>query len=212
MDHLPDPLGILVQISETQRTDAESKFIAAEAGVGAHALTHGRAALADGDIIGGWMYVRLLTETGIRIRWIAGPSADQPDNDGAPTIDREDTIARIAAMAKRDYRLTLAGYRAVRAIRLAAGQAVTEDVSDQLAALADRIPGAPAPNDVRQLAGDTPTGLSLYAEFRNSSSIIHPGSALGRVSLGGPERAASQIELAAGLCAGFAAPIYNALV
>lgn len=211
MDDLPDPLEILVQISETERADAESKFIAAEARVAVHATTHGRTALANGDILGGWMYVRLLTETGIRIRWMAGPSADQPDDQGAPRIDRADTIARIGSMAKRDYGLALSAYRTVRRIRLEAGQTVGEDLGEGLAALAARITGEPAPNGVRQLAWDSPTGRSLYAEFRNSSSMIHPGSALGRVGLGASERAASQIALAAALCAGFAAPIYNAL-
>lgn len=206
-----DPLETLRRISRTDRTDSENRFIAAEAGVAVYAVTHGRSALSDGDILAGWMYVRLLTETGIRIRWIAGPSADGPDADGAPTIDRADTVSRIAAMAKRDYRLMLASYQAVRQIRIDAGQPLGEDLSDGLMALANRIPGTPAPNDVRQLAGLMPTGLALYAEFRNSSSIIHPGSGLGRVHIGDGERATSQIDLAATLCAGFAAPIYRAL-
>jgi hypothetical protein len=41
--------------------------------------------------------------------------------------------------------------------------------------------------------------------------MIHPGSALGRVNLGTAEQAASQTELAAILCAGFATYVYKAL-
>jgi hypothetical protein len=114
-------------------------------------------------------------------------------------------------MAKRDLALTLDAYRAVRKIRIEAGQDVREDLSDQLAALADSISGERAPKTVRELAELSSTGLQLYAEFRNSSSIIHPGSALGRVRLDSPERAASQLALAAVLCAGFAAPVYKAV-
>jgi hypothetical protein len=138
MEDTTDPLEALRAISETNRTDAESIFIAAEARVAVHAGVHGRTALADGDILGGWMYVRLLTETWIRIRWIAGLSANEPDRDGAPVIDRADTIVRIAALAKRDYGLSLAAFKAVRRIRIEAGQVVPEDVSDQLAALAHK--------------------------------------------------------------------------
>jgi hypothetical protein len=46
---------VLFEISETERTDAGRRFIAAEAGVAVNALMRGRTALADGDVLGGWM-------------------------------------------------------------------------------------------------------------------------------------------------------------
>jgi hypothetical protein len=212
---IPDPLKMLVDISKTERTDAESRFVAAEAGVAGYALVHARASLADGDVLGGWMYIRLLTETGIRLRWIAGPSAAEPDAQGAPRIDRSDTLARIASLAKRDYGLTLGSYKAVRKIRIELGEIdendQSGDLSGQIAAMADRIAGEAAPADVKTLAELSREGRQLYAEFRNSSSIIHPGSALGRVPIGDRDRATSQAELAGFLCAAWAAPVYRAL-
>jgi len=212
MDDTPDPLEVLVDIGETERIDAESRFIAAEANVAIKALMSGRQAMADGDVLAGWMYVRLLAETAIRIRWLAGPAADTPDKDGAPSIDKSATIERIAGLRKRDYGLMRDAWRAVHNIRIDTGQEDTgSDLGDRLQALIDSIPENGAPNGIRQLAESTGRiGRQLYAEFRNSSSIIHPGSALGRVPIDAGNQA-SQLELASIVCAGYAAPIYNAL-
>ena len=74
MDDMPDALEVLNEISETERTDATSRFLAAEATIAVDALMSGRQAVVDSEALSGWMYVRLLSETAIRIRWIAGPS------------------------------------------------------------------------------------------------------------------------------------------
>ena len=42
MGDMPDPFDVLTAISQTERTDAESKFIASEARVAVYALMHGR--------------------------------------------------------------------------------------------------------------------------------------------------------------------------
>jgi hypothetical protein len=68
MDSLPDPLEVLVATSDASRTDGASEFVAAEANVALHALSRGRQAFADGDVLAGRMYLRLLSETAILAR------------------------------------------------------------------------------------------------------------------------------------------------
>lgn len=172
-----------------------SEYVGEECRVAVYALIQGSNALARHDSLGGLQYLRLLAETTIRLRWIAGDDEDAPTPDGRLKVDPDLATHRTLSMKKRDLRHLVAAYRAIRE----AGGSSSEGLTEQLSALADRIAEPLAPREMSTMAITT-TARRVYAGHRLCSTMIHPGATLGRTGLMPRDRLEEMIDDTAVVC------------
>jgi hypothetical protein len=185
MDEPDDPVDALVKVRDVgeSRSDPESRFIGSEVRVATYAYLHGSNATARDEALGGLMYLRLLTETAIRLRWLAGPYGDEEPG-GDRQIDPTDSKRRIQRLRKRDLRLQVGAYRALREVEEANNLPATwDDLIDRLVEAEAALGVDEAPQDLKAMARPFDTGQMLYAGFRLSSSMVHPGLMLGSGTL-----------------------------
>lgn len=155
-----------------RRWDESSQFVGTESRIALYSLVHGRNATARGELLGGLQYLRLLSETVIRMRWAAGDGEEVGDPDGRPLIDATVARARIRSLQKRDLAHLLAAYRA---IHIDGNFELAPDLEGMINAIAEPL----APREISGLATST-TGRAAYATHRLCSSMIHPGLGIHR--------------------------------
>ncbi len=188
-----------------RQLDEASQFIGSECRVALYAFIHGNNAIARDELLGGMQYLRLLSETAIRVGWIAGDS-HEAGPDGYTVVDPAAATSRIESMRKRDL-LLLAS--ASRAIRQSSGS-VVEDISASLEISADQIAEPPAPVDLRTMATSVP-GLNMYAVHRLCSAVVHPGAGIGRPQLMSRDALQKMTEASGTVCGGLAVAVLRNL-
>jgi hypothetical protein len=173
-----DILNLLVGVRDEgeARPDEASQFVGSEARIAAYALDQTRNAMTRGDSLGGLQSLRLISETGIRLRWLVGDGEDQFGPDGRLLVDPGAARSRYRSMRKRDLLQLAAAYRSISEVNPSEERRRLEA---QLGALAASIGEDSAPWDVGRMALSA-TARRIYAAHRMCSALIHPGAALGR--------------------------------
>jgi hypothetical protein len=196
--------GHLRDAGERSSDDA-ARYIGSECRLLAYALENGGKAVARREIVGALMYLRLISETGIRLYWVLGDHADGGDPDAIPTADPTAIRERVLGLRKRDLDTHA---EALEATAAQAGQAST--TAPGLRAEARRIAEDAAPPTTEGLATN-PRGLALYAAFRQSSTGIHAGAVLGRLAPTSSVEASERIDIAAFMTIGAALGLLTSL-
>ncbi len=159
-------------------TDERVRLVGVECETGAGVLRRASAAAARDETLAGILYLRILAEIALRVRWLGGTADDVRDATGWPTVDVAQASENTRALRKRDLHQLAAAHRAITTVRPGG----PSELTDQAQALADSIDGAMAPPNADQLAL-SPMARKIYAGHRLASMMIHPGASLGRGDL-----------------------------
>lgn len=154
------------------RTDDTSLGVGLEIVLGLTALTRADAAQTSGDHLGTLIYLRLLAEAALRVRWVGGDT-DEAGADGYPLVDAAVVRERLIGLRRRDL-IHMAG-----ALKVTAEYAGT-DPAPLLKELGDRIAelkAPPAPAKWRGFATSHSAGAA-YSAHRMCSSVVHAGTAM----------------------------------
>lgn len=197
---------VRLQRVATNRADFASQFVGAECRVDLYAIGQTELALARGDLVGALLYLRLLSEIGIRLRWLIGDEPDVGDAAGRIVANGALARSRVDALRKRDL-LSLAA--AQKAIAEANGGSASK-TNEDLFAMANGIAETPAPRNISDLA-TSPTAKRLYAGHRLCSTMTHAGAALGRGELMDPAVASDMVDEASYLGCASADALLRAL-
>lgn len=144
-------------------------------------------AVADGDALGSFVFLRVVLESTIRLRWVAG------DGDEPQAAILRDRIERLRG-------------RDLARIRTALGTLIDSPGRREAIAMVSleqaSIRATKAPAAIEQLAV-TVEGKQLYDLHRLCSSLIHPGVGIRRIELfdpaGARDFAAVALELASAI-------------
>src|SRR5215211_1082363 len=186
----PFDINRLVAVRDlgASRPDHASRFIGAECRVATYAYVQSSNANARGERIGALQFLRLLCESGIRLRWICGDE-DTGDETGQLVVDGLMVVERARRLEKRDLMSLRSAYVAINEASGGEGR-----YAGGLLDLVAAIPDEAAPPSIRDLATSW-SGRSLYSMHRLCSSRVHAGALLGRqTSIETPEEIDSQLD------------------
>jgi hypothetical protein len=187
----------LARLRDEDDRSAAGELIGPECRVALYALVKANDALAARDGLGASMYLRVIAETAIRLRWLLG---DDEDESGRPLgFTAASVAARGRQLQMRDLRLLRKAFRAIKDV-LEQPPELLPGLDKRIAELGD---GPAAPENISELA-TSKHARKVYAAHRLSSMTIHPGAVLGRRALDPLGVLGAMVDEAAAVCAGAA--------
>jgi hypothetical protein len=200
---LTTDLESLQRIAESLDDEA-APWIAIEVGLGRVALHRADSAERVGDRLGAFLYLRILAEVALRVRWLAG-DRDEEDDAGFPIVDALLVRERVKGLRRRDL-LHMAGSFKVIA-EFAGGD---KALHSELLRLAATLEAPPAPDTWRGLA-TSESAKSAYVAHRMCSSVVHVGGGMPQLYARSFDQVPSMIDTCAFMVSAWAAPMLESL-